>query len=95
MFLAFSFNVGIIIVKRYERVAETERHINYLLLLLYGGIGASFSACVMASGIARLARLEFLSSKSTLFARSCLSAYSALGPAPGRWVCCFQDAARN
>ena len=57
MVLAFSFNVGIIIVKRYERVAETERDINYLLLLLYGGIGASFSVCVMASGIARLARL--------------------------------------
>lgn len=57
MFLAFSFNVGIIIVKRYERVAETERDINYLLLLLlYGGIGASFSA----SGIARLVRLESL-----------------------------------
>ena len=33
MFLAFSFNVGIIIVKRYERVAETKRDINYLLLL--------------------------------------------------------------
>ena len=29
MFLAFSFNVGIIIVKRYERVAETKRDINY------------------------------------------------------------------
>ena len=57
MFLAFSFNVGIIIVKRYERVAETKRDINYLLmLLLYGGIGASFSAC----GIARLVRLESL-----------------------------------
>ena len=57
MFLAFSFNVGIIIVKRYERVAETKRDINYLLLLLlYGGIGASFSA----SGIARLVRLESL-----------------------------------
>ena len=57
MFLAFSFNVGIIIVKRYERVAETERDRNYLLLLLlYGGIGASFSA----SGIARLVRLESL-----------------------------------
>ena len=57
MFLAFSFNVGIIIVKRYERVAETERDINYLLLLLlYGWIGASFSA----SGIARLVRLESL-----------------------------------
>ena len=57
MFLAFRFNVGIIIVKRYERVAETERDINYLLLLLlYGGIGASFSA----SGIARLVRLESL-----------------------------------
>ena len=57
MFLAFSFNVGIIIVKRYERVAETEHDINYLLLLfLYGGIGASFSA----SGIARLVRLESL-----------------------------------
>ena len=61
--MAFSFNVGIIIVKRYERVAETERDINYLLLLLlYGGIGASFSACVMASGIARLVRLESLRS---------------------------------
>ena len=57
MFLAFSFNVGIIIVKRYERVAETKRDINYLLLLLlYGGIGAPFSA----SGIARLVRLESL-----------------------------------
>ena len=57
MFLAFSFNVGIIIVKRYERVAETKRDINYLLLLsLCGGIGASFSAC----GIARLVRLESL-----------------------------------
>ena len=57
MFLAFSFNVDIIIVKRYERVAETERDRNYLLLLLlYGGIGASFSA----SGIARLVRLESL-----------------------------------
>ena len=57
MFLAFSFNVGIIIVKRYERVAETKRDRNYLLLLLlYGGIGASFSA----SGIARLVRLESL-----------------------------------
>ena len=57
MFLAFSFNVGIIIVKRYERVAETKRDINYLLLLLLcGGIGASFSAC----GIARLVRLESL-----------------------------------
>ena len=32
MFLAFSFNVGIIIVKRYERVAETKRDINYLFL---------------------------------------------------------------
>ena len=57
MFLAFSFNVGKIIVKRYERVAETKRDRNYLLLLLlYGGIGASFSA----SGIARLVRLESL-----------------------------------
>ena len=57
MFLAFSFNVGKIIVKRYERVAETKRDRNYLLLLLlYGGIGASFSA----SGIARLVRPESL-----------------------------------
>lgn len=57
MFLAFSFNVGIIIVKRYERVAETKRDINYLLLLLLnGGIGAPFSAC----DIARLVRLESL-----------------------------------
>ena len=57
MFLAFSFYVGIIIVKRYEGVAE-KHDINYLLLLLllYGGIGASFSA----SGIARLVRLESL-----------------------------------
>ena len=75
MFLAFSFYDGIIIVKRYEGVAE-KHDINYLLLLLLsGGIGASFSACVMASGIARLVRLEFLSSKSTLFTRSCLSAF--------------------
>ena len=57
MCLAFSFNVGIIIVKRYERVAETKRDINYLLLLLLnGGIGTPFSAC----GIARLVRLESL-----------------------------------
>ena len=70
MFLAFSFNVDIIIVKRYERVAETERDRNYLLLLLlYGGIGASFSA----SGIARLVRLESYSLCQKL--RHCLLSF--------------------